>query len=76
MRAELTPTELAEHLAKRAELWEAREVSGQVDPKPQGGKPTLFASEAEAKTGVPKRTVNRAISRAKATRQAMKIETM
>ncbi len=66
MRAELSPTEMAEHLARRKVLWGQREVSGQVGPKPQGGRPTEFASETAETTGVPKRSINRALSRAKA----------
>ena len=66
MRAELSPTEMAEHLARRKELWGKREVSGQVDPKPQGGRPTEFAGETAETTGVPKRSINRALSRAEA----------
>ena len=50
-------------MAKRKELWAVREVSGQVDPKPNGGRPTQFAFETSEATGVPKRTINRAVSR-------------
>ena len=65
-RAKLSATEYTEHLAKREELWGLREVSGKVCPKPQGGRPEGFASDTAAKTGVSKRAVNLATSRAKA----------
>ncbi|WP_147393068.1 hypothetical protein [Paracoccus siganidrum] len=69
MRSELTPTQEAEHLAKRKELWEARQ-SGQIVPieskrdDGRGHRPTAFASETAEATGVDKRTINRAVSRA------------
>ncbi|MEX0285105.1 MAG: hypothetical protein AB3N23_10880 [Paracoccaceae bacterium] len=64
MRSELTPTQQAEHLAKRKELWGMREVSAQVEPKPQGGRPAQFASDTAEATGAAKSSINRAISRA------------
>ena len=69
MRSELTPTQFSEHLAKRKELWEARQ-SGQVAPieskrdDGRGHRQTEFASETANATGVDKRTINRAVSRA------------
>lgn len=63
MRSELTPTQMAEHLAKRKELWEAREVSGQVVSKPQGGRPEGFATNTEKSTGVSRRQINRSVAR-------------
>jgi len=66
IRAELSPTEMAEHLTRREELWGARQVSAQVAPKPQGGRPKGFAGDTAEKTGISKSTVNRATSRAKA----------
>ena len=71
MRAELSPTEMAEHLAKRTELWEARQ-SAQVAPieskraDGRGHRSEGFASETAAATGINKSTVNRALSRANA----------
>ena len=65
MRAELSPTEMAEHLTRREELWGQREVSGKVCPKPQGGRPSAFASETAEKTGMSKRAINLATSRAR-----------
>ena len=59
---------MAEHLAKREELWGQREVSRQIVAKPEGGRPTGFATETTRTTGVSKRAVQRAVSRAKATR--------
>ncbi|MCB1687712.1 MAG: ParB N-terminal domain-containing protein [Halioglobus sp.] len=72
-RHELTPTEQAEHLAKRKELWEARErdrVSGQVDPKlsvrgrENEGRPEGFATETAKTTGKSKESINRDVRRA------------
>lgn len=69
MRSELTPTQQAEHLAKRKELWEARQ-SGQVAPieskrtDGRGHRSTEFASQTANATGADKRTINRAVSRA------------
>ena len=62
MRAELSPTEMAEHLAKREELWEMRETQvGKVCPpeKPVGNKSPPkqkkgFAADTAEKTGVPR----------------------
>ncbi len=70
-RAELSPTEMAEHLAKRTELWDARQ-SAQVAPVEskradgRGHRSEGFASETAAATGVNKSTINRALARAKA----------
>jgi len=69
MRAELGPAEMAEHLKLRKVSWDKRqskEVSGQVDPKPQGGRPEGFAKDTEDKTGTSKRTTNRAVARGEA----------
>ncbi len=66
VRAELTPTEMADHLARREELWGRREVSTQVALKPKGGRPRGFAQETADATGVSHDTVSRAVSRAKA----------
>ncbi len=63
-RVDLSPAQEAEHLKRRAELWEAREVVGEVRPKPQGGRPPGFASDTAAATGKSKRSINRAIHRA------------
>ncbi len=71
MRAELSPTEMAEHLAKRKELWEARQ-SAQVAPVEskrddgRGHRGEGFAADTASQTGVNKSTVNRSIARAKA----------
>ncbi len=64
IRSELTATQQAEHLAKRRELWEARRESGTSCPTLTGRGNKQFAAETSDKTGVPKRTVNRAVSRA------------
>lgn len=71
MRSELTPTELAEHLAKRKELWEARQSAqlAPIESKREDGKGHRsegFAAETAKATGVAKASVNRAISRADA----------
>ena len=76
IRADLTPTEEGEHLKRRKELWEMREVrvgqlgsSGDRDERgrftPEQEQPEGFASEASDVVGKSKRTVNRAIERAK-----------
>lgn len=70
MRSELTATQQAEHLAKRKELWAARGLGGNSVPtKPQHEK--QFASETAAATGVSKRMVNKATSRAEGVSQRM-----
>ena len=54
MRAELGPAETATHLKRRKKLWQEKqrqEVSAQVEPKPQGGRPEGFAKDTESKTG-------------------------
>ena len=70
-RANLTPAEEADHLKRRAELWEARETAGTNCPTslsdgrasgPQHEKG--FASETSESTGRDKRTIQRAIHRA------------
>lgn len=71
-RSELSPTEVAEHLAKRKELWEAREnqvaqaappenSTGYKSPPPQSEG---FASDTARSTGRDKSTINRAVKRA------------
>lgn len=70
IRADLTPTQQAEHLARRKTLWEARksqvgEVRSPTKPQHERG----FASETSAETGVSKRTVNQALARAEAVPQ-------
>ena len=69
IRSELTATQQAEHLAKRKELWEARKLAGSSCPtkKPQHEK--QFAAETADTTGVPKRVINRAVSRAEGVTQ-------
>ena len=76
MRSELTPTEEAEHLAKRKELWAMKEEqksqpidnkqnkSGTTCPTLRGRGKKNFAAQTAGKTGVSKRAVTRAISRA------------
>jgi len=66
-RSELTEAEEAQHLARRKELWEAREAeSGTACPtlSKTGRGNKQFASETAAVTGQDKRTINRKISRA------------
>ena len=60
IRAELSPSEQAEHLAKRKTLWEQRFVGGSTcaTEKPQHKK--KFAADKGDKTGVSKSAVNRA----------------
>ena len=74
IRAELSPSEHADHLARREELWEAQQFQVvQVDPpeKSVGYKSPPkqekgFAADTAKKTGMSKTTINRATSRAKA----------
>lgn len=71
-RSELTPTQEAEHLAKRKEVWEAMRESEQVEqvvPAVEVAKHGHtqaggFASETAKATGKTKQSVNRAIRRA------------
>lgn len=63
MRSELTPTQMAEHLAKRKELWEARQKSG-PSCTTLTGRRKGFDTETADSTGVNRSTVNRAVSRA------------
>ncbi len=74
MRAELSPSEMALHLARREVLWVDRETQvGKVCPpeKPVGNKSPPkqkkgFATDTAKKTGVSKRAINLATSRTKA----------
>lgn len=63
----MTPTELAEHVAKRKELWEACSNSGNSVPENrERERPEGFAAEIANATGVTKRAINKAVSRADA----------
>jgi ParB family transcriptional regulator, chromosome partitioning protein len=65
MRSELSPTQEAEHLAKRKELWEMKS-SGVICPT-GGGRPGEnkgFAAETADVTGTDKRNINKAVARA------------
>lgn len=64
MRAELSPAEKAEHLARRKEIIDQR---GKNFPTFQRAAPgqSGFASETAAKLGVTKREINHAVARAK-----------
>lgn len=68
MRAELTPTQMAEHLAKRKELWGAR-VNSVATCNTNPGRPRGFDTDTAEKTGVNRSTVNRAVSRAEGVTQ-------
>jgi len=67
----LSPAEEAAHLKRRKEIW-AELQSGQVAPVEskrddgRGHRQKEFAAETSTRTGVNKRTINRAISRAEA----------
>lgn len=63
MRAELTPTQQAEHLAKRKELWEARNSGTNCSEKTRG-RPKEFAGETAEVAGTTRQQVNRAVARA------------
>jgi len=65
IRAGLSPSEEAAHLARRKELFEARNVGGTNCPtKPQHQK--AFAQETAGKTGQSKKDINRKVARAEA----------
>lgn len=74
MRAELTPTQEAEHLRRRKELWEQRgalALTGETAPNTGRksadigpGRPRGFAAETAAATGRAKSVINQAIRRA------------
>lgn len=68
-RAELTPAQRAVAIKRRQQIWEAlhpQGVSSQIETKPQGGRPTEFASNTAAVTGEPKSSIHRHLSRAEA----------
>jgi ParB/RepB/Spo0J family partition protein len=73
IRADLTAEEKREHLLLRKALWEKRHPEierqvGQDDPpvRPHGHRQAKsFAAETAAKTGIPKRTINRLLAEPK-----------
>ena len=68
-RAELTASQRAQAIKRRKQIWEAlhpQTVSAQVEPKPQGGRPTEFASETAKVSGEAKSSINRHLARAEA----------
>lgn len=68
-RAELSAAQRAAAIKRRKQIWEAlnpQGVSGQFVPKPQGGRPTEFATETAAVSGETKRDINRHLARADA----------
>ena len=67
MRAELSPTEHADHVTRREELWERRDSGATCTTIKGPGMPKGFAADTAEKTGVAKSTVTRALSRAKDT---------
>jgi len=67
MRAELTPAEEAEHLARRKELWETIETQSGTICSTLGGRGNEgFAENTSDKTGLTKQDINRKIARAEA----------
>lgn len=68
MRASLSPTEEAEHLKLRKELWAARLAaeSGNTVPTLTGRGNKGFASDTAEKVGITKRSLNEKIARAEA----------
>jgi len=65
MRSELTPSQQAEHLARRKELWEAR--SSGTNCSTGGGAPGEnkgFAQETAEAMGTTRQQINRAVARA------------
>lgn len=68
-RAELTASQRAQAIKRRKQIWEAlhpQTVSAQLEPKPQGGRPTEFASETAKVSGEAKSSINRHLARAEA----------
>ncbi len=65
MRAELSPSEMAEHLARREDLWGKRNSAQTLRDIKGPGRPKGFASETADATGVSKRAIQLATSRAK-----------
>lgn len=55
---------MAEHLAKRKELWEARKESGTTCSTLTGRGNKQFASDTADKTGASKQQINRSVARA------------
>lgn len=68
MRAELTPSQIASHLKRRKEIWEAKreaETGNTVSTLSDGGRGNKgFAQETAERTCVTKQAINKAISRA------------
>lgn len=65
MRAELTPAQQAEHLARRKEVWEALQTATNCRSfEGRGNKG--FATETAKSSGIDKRTVQRDVARAEA----------
>ena len=64
-RVELSPTEMAEHLARREELWGQWNTAQSLRDIKGPGQPKGSASETAEATGVSKRAVQLATSRAK-----------
>lgn len=60
-RAELTQLERSEQIARWVELVEAKQVSGQVDQKPQGGRPEGGLSAAARELGVQRKDAERSV---------------
>ena len=65
IRSELSAGQVAEHLKRRKDLFEARNFERNPPETPKVvGRPIGFAKDAEAKSGMAQRTINEAISRA------------
>jgi hypothetical protein len=60
-RTELTALERSEHVAEWIRLTEASQVSAQVDPKPQGGRPEGGVNAAARELGVERKQAHRAV---------------
>lgn len=63
-RTDLTATEEAEYLARRKAAWTRKQESGANHPTLTGRGNKAFARETAEKTGLDKRNINKAISRA------------
>src|SRR5260221_8281628 len=62
-RAELTPAEEARCMARREELWVAKNNAASCGENRGRGRPKKFAQETAEKTGLSKDTIHRAVTR-------------
>ncbi|MEX0350259.1 MAG: hypothetical protein AB3N15_12625 [Paracoccaceae bacterium] len=72
MRSELTITQQNEHLAKRKELWAARNLGGADGSTKKSQDEMRFATETAELTVMSRLHINRAISRAEGVAQEVR----